>query len=121
MKLINLTKHTVMLYDTRGEAVEIMPDARHLGVVAIGEHRSVTDESGHSFSVNVRYIKEVKGLPEPEPDTMYIVPTEVAMALQERRDDLVFAAEDAQVRNNEGGLQRVTHLRRVISRIPERS
>lgn len=117
MKLVNLTKQPLVLHDTRGERVELAPDPRHLGVVALGEHRSVEDEDGHVLSVNVRHIREIKGMPDPDPESLYIVPVEVAMVLQAQRDDVLFPAEDAQVPGTSGRPQRVTHLRRVVSRL----
>ncbi len=117
MKLINLTKHALNLHDTSGNAVEIPADARHLGVVALGDHRTVQNESGHAFSVNERHVTEIKGMPEPEDDTLLIVPVEVAMVLQQHRNDVVFAAEDEDVPGPDGRPQRITHLRRVVARI----
>lgn len=119
MRLVNLTKHPLSLYDTEGELVEILPDPRHIGVVALGEHRRVEDEEGRAFSLSVRRVKDVKLMPEPEDGTLYIVPVEVAMVLQVVREDVVFPAEEARVRTREGQLQRVTHLRRVVSQLPE--
>lgn len=116
MKLVNLTKRPLVLYDTQGACVEVPPDPRHIGIAALGEHRSVEDGDGHTFSVNVRHVRAIKKMPEPEDDTLYIVPAEVAMVLQEQREDVVFPAEETQVRSAEGRLQRVTHLRRVIVR-----
>lgn len=115
MKLVNLTKHVIMLYDTAGNLVEVAPDARYLGVVAVGEHLAVEDGAGHTFSLNERRVTEVKGMPEPESDLLYVVPIEVAMALQEHRTDVAFPAEEAEVRDAKGRLRRVTHLRRVLS------
>lgn len=115
MKLVNLTKHRLMLYDTHGELVEVPPDPRHIGMAALGEHRTVEDGDGHTFSLNVRRVQEIKKMPEPEDGTLYIVPVEVAMALQAHREDIAFPAEDAQVRDAEGRLQRVTHLRRIVT------
>lgn len=117
MKLVNLTKQTLRLYDTGGALVETPPDARHLGVVAVGEHRTVRDEAGHTFSLNVRTVTEIKGMPPPEDGTVYVVPVEVAMALQGLRDDVVFPAEEAVVKGPDGGAHRVTHLRRIVSRL----
>lgn len=116
MKLINLTKRPLMLYDTRGKLVEVPPDPRHIGVVALGEHQTIED-SEHTFSLNVRHVKDIKGMPAPEEGTLYVVPVEIAMVLQEVRKDVAFPAEEAQVRDSEGRLQRVTHLRRIVSRL----
>lgn len=118
MKLVNLTKRPIMLYDTSGTLVEVAPDARHLGVVAVGEHRAVEDGDGHAFSLNERRVTEVKGMPEPEDGTLYIVPVEVAMVLQAHRPDVAFPAEEAEVPDAEGRPRRVTHLRRVLARLP---
>ena len=115
MKLVNLTKRPLLLYDTQGELVEIAPDARHIGVVAVGEHRVVEDEAGHTFSLNERRVTEVKGMPDPEEGALYIVLAEVAMVLQGHRPDVAFPAEEAEVRDAGGRLRRVTHLRRVLS------
>ncbi len=117
MKLINLTKRTLTLYDTDGTLVEVPPDARHLGMVALGEHRTARDEAGRTFSLNVQTVTEIKGMPEPEDDVLYIVPVELAMVVQQHRDDVAFPAEEAQVRDANGQPRRVTHLRRIVSRI----
>lgn len=117
MKLINLTKHPLTLHDTQGTLVEVPPDPRYIGVEALGEHRIVEDDHGHTFSLNVRRVTEVKKMPPPEDGTLYIVPPEVAMVLQEHREDVAFPAQEAQVRDAEGHVRRVTHLRRVLNEI----
>lgn len=114
MKVTNLTGRPFSLYDTRGTLVEIAPDPRYVGLVAVGDHQSVEDESGHIFSLNVRRIRGVKGMPDPEAGTLYVVPVEVAMALQEDRDDVVYLAEDADVSTVDGTRQRISHLRRTL-------
>lgn len=117
-RLVNLTKHPLTLYDVQGRPVTLPPDPRHVGPVGIGEHRTAEDEAGHVYSVNELQVRAVKGMPEPEAGTVFIVPVEVAMALQERRDDVVFAAENARVRDADGRMQHVSHLRRMLSRTP---
>lgn len=114
MRLVNLTKRPLTLYDTEGALVEIPPDPRHIGVASLGEHYTVENGAGHAFSLNVRRVSEIKKMPEPEEGTVYVVPVEVAMVLQEEREDVAFPAEAAQVRDGDGTLQRVTHLRRVL-------
>lgn len=81
---------------------------------ALGDHRTVEDGEGHAFSLNERRVTDVKKMPEPEEGTLYVVPPEVAMALQQHRQDVAFPAGEAQVRDAEGRLRRVTHLRRVV-------
>lgn len=117
MRLVNLTKKPCLLYDTDGVLVELPPDPRHIGLVAVSDHRTIRHENGSVFSLNVRTVTDIKGMPEPEDGTLYLVPVEVAMVLQETREDVVFPAEEAQVRSAEGHLQRITHLRRLVSRL----
>lgn len=114
MELVNLTKRPLTLRTTDGEAVEIPPDPRHIGLAAMGEHRMVEDSAGRAFSLNIRRVRGVQAMPEPEEDTFFIVPVEVAMVLQERRDDVAFPGEDVHVRDRDGQVHRVTHLRRVL-------
>jgi hypothetical protein len=117
MKLVNLTKHALMLHDVHGKPVELPPDPRHIGVVSLGDHKTIEDGTGHAFSLTIRHVKEIKGMPEPEEGTLYIVPLDVAMVLQAVREDVVFAAEEAPVRDAAGRLRHVTHLQRIISRL----
>jgi hypothetical protein len=117
MRLVNLTNDVIVLHDVDGKPVELQPDPRHVGVVALGEHRRVEDGSGHVFSLNTRIVREVKGMPEPQAGTVFIVSTELAMVLQEVRDDVVFPAEASEIRDRDGHLVRVTHLRRVVRRL----
>lgn len=112
--LINLTKRPIRLHDTEGRAVEIAPDPRHVGLTSIGEHETVDDGNGHRFSVNVQRVRGVKGMPDPEENTIYVVPVEIAMAMQARRSDVVYVAEDARVRVGDGPPRRISHLRRLI-------
>lgn len=115
MKLINFTKDVLHVYDAQGSLVDLPPDPRHLGIVAVGEHHIVEDEAGRRFSLNVRRVTEIKGLPEPNGEAVYIVPIEVAMAVQAARADVVFPAEVTDVRDAAGAIQHITHLRRVVS------
>lgn len=114
MKLINLTGQAFSLYDRTGELVEFAADPRYVGLVAVGDHQAVEDESGHTFSLTIRRIRGIKGMPEPDAGTLYVVPTEVAMTLQEDRDDVAYLAEDSDVRSSDGKRHRISHLRRTV-------
>ncbi len=114
MKLVNLTGRPFALYDADGEPVDLMPDPRYVGLVSIGDHQSIRDDDGRVFSLNVRRVREVKGLPDPEDGTLYVVPVEVAMALRDSREDVVYLAEDAEVRSSDGRTRRISHLRRTL-------
>lgn len=117
MKLVNLTKDVCRLYTLEGELIEIQPEAKHIGIVGIGEHQKVSSEEGYEISLNVQYVSEIKGMPPPEEGVMYIVPPEIAIALLGARDDIVIVAENASLNSLKGEVQRTTHLRRIISRM----
>src|SRR5690606_5718179 len=89
---------------------------RYVAITGIGDHRAVTDERGRAFSINERRVTGVKGMPDPQPGAIYVVPVEIAMALQEERPDVVYLAEDAEIRGEAGKMQRVSHLRRTVLR-----
>lgn len=114
MKIVNLTGSAFSLHDTRGELVTIDADPRYVGLVAVGDHQTIENEGGHAFSLNVRRVRGVKGMPDPVEDTIYVVPIEVAMALQDQRDDVFYLAEDAEVRTTNGCRHRISHLRRTV-------
>lgn len=115
-KLVNLTKRSLRLNDTSGQPVELPPDPRHIGIVAVGEHHGVEVENGRRVSVNVQHVHEIKGMPEAEPGTLFIVPFEIAIALQGIREDVLFPAADGH-RVDEESARPVTHLRRIVSRL----
>lgn len=119
MKVVNLTGHPFALYDAEGELVDVPPDPRYVGLVSIGDHRTVRDENGRAFSLNVRRIQDVKGLPEAVEGTIYVVPIEVAMALRDSREDVVYLAEEAEVRSSDGQTRRVSHLRKTVTSFEE--
>jgi hypothetical protein len=114
MNLINLTRETIALQDRDGRVVEIPPDPRYVGSVSIGDHLYVEDEEGRAFPLNVQVVAEVKGMPEPREGTFYIVPVELAMALQDTRDDVAFAAEHTAPPHEPDGRPVATLLRRVV-------
>lgn len=115
MRLINLTKQVLRLHDTTGEAVEIQPDPRHVGLVSVGDHRTVEDANGREFSLTIQRVRGVKGMPDPEDGTLFVVPVEIAIALQQDRDDVAYVAEDASVRMSDGRSRRISHLRRLVT------
>lgn len=114
MPIVNLTKRPLRLLAASGESVEIAPDARHVGLVSLGDVEHVEDEAGHRFALSVRRVTGFKGLPDPAPDTLYVVPVEVAMGLAGGRDDIAFVAEEASHPVSNGGTVRVSVLRRVV-------
>ena len=113
MPVVNLTKRTLRLLDARGGAAEITSDARHVGLVSVGDLEHVEDD-GRRFALSVRRVTALKGMPEPEPGVLYVIEPEVAMALMGARDDVAFVADEADHPVPTGGTVRVSVLRRIV-------
>jgi hypothetical protein len=102
---INLTPHKVTVYDSKGEKIiaEIPPS----GLVA---RVAVTSKIiGEVAGIPVRKAEygEIENLPDPMPDTYYIVSTVVLIALKEKgihRSDVISPDTnlDSAVRDSEG-------------------
>lgn len=116
VEVINLTREPLELVDGAGRPITIPPDPRHLGIVSIGEHRAVRIAPDRALPLNVQFVSEVKGLPDPSGNTIFVVPVEIAMALQQRREDVYFLSEDA-VGTGTTGSHPVRRLRRIVSQI----
>ncbi|MEM1115950.1 MAG: hypothetical protein AAF845_13440 [Bacteroidota bacterium] len=117
MPVVNLTKRTLTLVAPSGEAVEVAPDARHVGLVSVGDAEHV-EHDGHRLALSVRRVTGLKGMPDPEADVLYVVETEVAMALAGSRDDVAFVAETLPHPLPSGGTVRVSVLRRIVPALP---
>ncbi|MEM0961192.1 MAG: hypothetical protein AAGK21_01470 [Bacteroidota bacterium] len=116
MPIVNLTKRALTLLSAEGDAVEVAPDARHVGLVSVGEVEHVED-GGRRFALSVRRVTGLKGMPAPEPGALYVVEPEVAMALAGERADVAFVAETSRQPLSAGGTVRVSVLRRVVPAI----
>lgn len=117
MEIINLTKKTLVLLDAADRVVEIRPDARHVGIVATTERAYAAFDSDRRIPLSVQQVSGVNAMPAPVEETIYVVPSEVAMALQSVREDVYFPAEVQRVRDADGVLRDVTPLRRITSNI----
>ena len=113
MPVVNLTKRPLRLLAADGGSAEVAPDARHVGLVSVGDVEHVED-GGRRFALSVRRVTGLKGMPEPEPDTLYVVEPEVAMALAGGRDDVAFVAETTDHPAPSGGIVRASILRRIV-------
>jgi hypothetical protein len=117
MPVVNLTKQTLRLLAVGGDPTEIEPDARHVGLVSVGDLEHVEDD-GRRFALSVRRVTGLKGMPEPEPGALFVVEPEVAMALAGTRDDVAFVADEADHPVLDGGTVRVSVLRRIVPALP---
>ena len=101
MKIVNLTPHGLSLMPAgpTGPVVTIPPS----GLVARCEVNRIqiytVTTNGISVPVNKTQFGTVSGLPDPQPDTIYIVSALVAQAVSNRPD--VFMVDDA-VRDEQG-------------------
>jgi hypothetical protein len=118
MKLINLTKHTVNLFNN-GEIISIPPSEKHEPIRITTHQKAITHIDGIPVMQTVYSQSEVTGgrLPDPKPNTMYIVSSLVCMAYSDRRD-LVSpnTHPDATVRDGVGNLMGVTSLQSFYRR-----
>jgi hypothetical protein len=108
MNIINLTPHDV----------NIITDAGNITIPASGQVArcsttrqvvDVVDINGVKVQINKTIFGDVDGLPNPVPDTLYIVSTLVAQACQ--RHDLVIP--DDSIRDDQGRIIGCKALARV--------
>lgn len=112
MKIVNLTPHALNLMPggPDGPTVTIPPS----GIVArCATSRVLVDTvtvDGITIPVNRTQFGAVTGLPDPQPDTIYIVSAVVAQAVPDRPD--VFIVDNA-VRDDQGriiGCRALAHI-----------
>ena len=112
MKLVNLTPHALnlMIAGPTGPVVTIPPSGQ---VARCAVERAQVDTvtvDGIAVPVNQTRFGEVFDLPDPQPDTIYIVSAVVAQAVPDRPD--VFIVDDA-VRDEQGriiGARALAHV-----------
>lgn len=93
----NLTPHSINLYGNEDHPVQVIPPEEkpaRLATIELG-----TNLIAGGGSVELVEFGHVNGLPQPEPDTWYVVSLPVALALPGRSDLLVPYLE---VRNDAG-------------------
>lgn len=103
-KLINLTPHNIDLVvgDTKvtispsGEVARCAVEKQRVGSITLYDGAKVLAE----IPLNQNTYGEVTGLPDPQPDTYYIVSLIVAQAVAGKRDDVLVV--DDTVRDEQG-------------------
>ncbi len=113
-KLINLTPHPITIYNQDNNIVMNIPPSGQVARVATIP-KIVDSVNG----VPIRQIEygDIVGLPEPQPDTIYIVSTVVIIALRAKginRMDVVSpdTNPDSSVRDSEGKIIGVRYFQR---------
>lgn len=112
MKIINLTPHAIniMPEGANGPVITIPPSGQ---VARCATHRVQVDTvavDGVPIPVNKTKFGEVEGLPDPQPNTIFIVSAVVAQAVPHRPD--VFIVDDA-IRDEQGriiGARALAHV-----------
>lgn len=112
MKIINLTPHAIniMPQGPDGPVVAIPPSGQVARCTVDRVQVDTVTVDGIAIPVNRTQFGEVTGLPDPQPDTIYVVSALVAQAVPERQD--VFIVDDA-VRDEQGriiGARALAHV-----------
>ena len=112
MQIINLTPHELNLMPAgpTGPVVTIPPSGQVARCATYRVQADTVTVDGISVPVNQTRFGEVDNLPEPQPDTIYIVSALTAQAVPERSD--VFVVDDA-VRDDQGriiGARALAHV-----------
>ena len=112
MQIINLTPHELKLMPDgpTGPVVTIPPSGQVARCTVDRVQADTVTVDGISVPVNQTRFGQVENLPEPKPDTIYIVSAIVAQATPERSD--VFVVDDT-VRDEQGriiGARALAHV-----------
>lgn len=112
-QLVNLTPHHIVLRGTNDRELVVPPSGQVVRVMNVpGPLLRPADEILPTPIFGADEPGEVVGLPDPAPDTFYIVSSVVADAVG--RADVVFPATgpaDGAVRNEQGQIVAVTRLK----------
>ena len=112
MNIVNLTPHALNLMPEGpdGPTVTIPPSGQVARCFTTRMQVDTITVNGISVPVNQTRFGEVSDLPDPQPDTIYIVSAVVAQAVPDRPD--VFIVDDA-VRDEQGriiGARALAHV-----------
>lgn len=95
VNLVNLTPHAVNFITADGRQIDVQPE----GIIARLEQKDVLSRWIGRIPVYKTEYGEVQNLPDPQPDTIYIVSGMVLSQVPERDDVL---APGALIRNDAG-------------------
>jgi len=112
MRIVNLTPHplNMMPEGPDGPTVTIPPSGQVARCATSRVQVDAVTVDGITVPVNQTRFGEVTGLPDPQPDTIYVVSALVAQAVPDRPD--VFIVDDA-VRDDQGriiGARALAHV-----------
>ena len=107
MTIINLTPHAITFLDGNNSVLATIEPS---GVVARASQTRERVSEVNGIPVNQCSYGAVTGLPDPQPETIYLVSALTAQACRDRND--VFITDDA-VRNESGqiiGCRAIAHI-----------
>jgi hypothetical protein len=111
---VNLTQHTILVevqvQDTF-QIISIEPEPVSAVVAAVEEVIGLVESGECIATVSRHTFGQIEGLPEPKPDTIFIVSGMVRDALDGRPDVLAPDTGKTAVRNQQGQVAYVTRLR----------
>ena len=112
MRIVNLTPHPLNLMPEGpdGPTVTIPPSGQVARCATSRVQVDTVTADGITVPVNQTRFGEVSDLPDPQPDTIFVVSALVAQAVPERQD--VFITDDA-VRDDQGriiGCRALAHI-----------
>ncbi len=112
MRIVNLTPHALNLMPEGpdGPTVTIPPSGQVARCATSRVHVDVVTVDGVAIPVSHTQFGEVTGLPDPQPDTIFVVSALVAQAVPDRPD--VFIVDDV-VRDDQGriiGARALAHV-----------
>jgi hypothetical protein len=114
--IINLTPHEITIYDQTGQEIVLrIPPSGKVARVSISA-QTVGEING--VAVRKTTYGDVQDLPDPQPDTVYIVSTIVLIALQSKgitRTDVVSpdTSPDSAVRDSQGKILGVKYFQTI--------
>ncbi|HDI51833.1 MAG TPA: hypothetical protein ENF45_04315 [Bacteroidetes bacterium] len=90
LTFVNLTPHDINIYDSNNNLVATIPRSGKVARVTM-EQKTVgyIDVNGHKIPVKKTIYGEIENLPDPQPNTIYIVSLLVLQALGGTRDDVL--------------------------------
>jgi hypothetical protein len=109
MKIINLTPHDINILTDAGD-ITIPASGQVARCATTRQTIDVININGINVNINKTLYGTVDGLPDPAPDTLYIVSALVAQAAKDRQDLVI---PDDSVRDDQGKIIGCRALARV--------
>lgn len=100
MKIINLTPHEIIIITKEGVEMHIPPSGIIARCTTTREVEEIINVDGVEIPINRTVFGTVENLPDPQPDTLYIVSTIVANAVKGKRNDIIIP--DDTIRDEQG-------------------